>query len=51
MVKLIPEDDFKDDNCALKLVNKELEQGVAKARVDSESVDSSSVEDSPSSSS
>lgn len=30
MVKLIPEDDFRDENCALRLMNKDLERGVTK---------------------
>lgn len=30
MVKLIPEDDFRDENCALRLLNKDLERGVAR---------------------
>ena len=34
MVKLLGEDDFRDENCALRLVNRELEQGVKKTNID-----------------
>jgi hypothetical protein len=30
MVKLIEDEDFKDKNCALRLINTELERGVRK---------------------
>jgi hypothetical protein len=49
MVKLIAEDDFRDDKCALKLINKELEQGVTKVLNDEASEKSSIFEKSDSS--
>lgn len=51
MFKLIAEDDFRDEACAVRLINKELEQGVtATKREDSVSESSSSLENSSSSS-
>ncbi len=41
MVKLIAENDFRDEKCALKLINKELEQGVTKVYINEESEKSS----------
>lgn len=43
MVKLIAEDDFRDENCALRLVNRELEQGVTKTNEEELSQNSSEV--------
>lgn len=41
MVKLIAENDFRDDKCAMKLINKELELGVTKTFINEESEKSS----------
>lgn len=50
MFKLVEEDDFRDENCALRLMNKDLEQGVITVqRQNSSSEESSSLEDDTSS--
>ena len=51
MVKLLTEDDFRDDQCALSLVNKDLEKGVTKIHAAELSEKSSILSDSVSSSS
>jgi len=33
MVKLIEEDDLRDANCALRLINRDLEKGVTKVEL------------------
>lgn len=41
MVKLIAENDYRDEKCALKLINRELEQGVTKVYINEQSEKSS----------